>query len=38
MRWATTCAIGSSKYKDLKLKERERKKKSSAVEGVFISG
>jgi hypothetical protein len=34
---ATTCTIGSSKYKNLKLKKRE-KKKSSAAKGVLISG
>jgi hypothetical protein len=24
-KWATTCTIGSSKYKDIKLKKREGK-------------
>jgi hypothetical protein len=23
MKWATTCAIGSPKYKDLKLRKKE---------------
>jgi len=26
MRWATTCTIGSSKYKNLKLKKKGKKK------------
>jgi hypothetical protein len=28
-KWATTCTIGSSKYKNLKLKKREKKKRMS---------
>jgi hypothetical protein len=38
MRWATTCTIGSSKYKNLKLKKKEEKKKSGVAEGMLISG
>jgi hypothetical protein len=33
-----TCTIGSSRYKNLKLKKKEEKKKSYAVEGVLTSG
>jgi hypothetical protein len=34
IRWATTCIIGSSKYKNLKLKKREKKERRSVVLGV----
>ena len=27
MKWATTCTIGSSKYKNLKLREKGKKKR-----------
>jgi hypothetical protein len=28
-KWATTCAIGSSRYKNLKLKKKEKKERIS---------
>jgi hypothetical protein len=37
MRWATTCTIGSSRYKNLKLKKKEEKKKGGVAEGMLIS-
>jgi hypothetical protein len=33
IKWATTCTIGSYKYKNLKLKKRERKGRKQAARG-----
>jgi hypothetical protein len=33
-----TCTIGSSKYKNLKLKKKEEKKRSDIAKEVLISG
>jgi hypothetical protein len=38
MRWATTYTIGSSKYKNLKLRRKEEKKRVSLLRGLFMSG
>jgi hypothetical protein len=39
-RWkfGEACTIGSSRYKNLKLKKKEEKKRSYAVEWVLLSG
>jgi hypothetical protein len=37
IRWAATCTIGSSRYKNLKLKKRKEEKRAEWVEELHIS-